>query len=145
MNIMFGLFGNKQGKMITDEAVRTMFNADENLNIIKKQVIARNVSNKIFACIKETENLTIPSKELDILIKKQVNEATSNRQNAITIDGENNPKWVEAALIESYLQANSGTFGKQTAQEVCPMIINWCKENMTQKDAEQLEKKIEES
>ena len=65
----------------------------------------------------------------------------SNRQNAITIDGENNPKWVEAALIESFVQANSGHFGKKVASEVGEMVMLWCRENMTKKDMDAFEKK----
>jgi hypothetical protein len=138
---MFGFFKNKKGKMLIAETSRVIDNAQKNLSVKTKQIIAKNVIKKMLIYVKEIENIPKNTNELDVLLKIQCNEATQNRQNEITIDEENNPKWVEAALIESCAQANSGYFGKKAEFEVMEMIDLWCKENMAQKDIDAFEKK----
>ena len=130
---MFGLFENKQGKILIAEAERTLAHA----NFLKekdKKKVAINAMKKILKCIKEMEGLPVPSDDLDNVIKEQVNEATRNRQKAMTSEEEQNPKWIETALIESFLQANCGYFGKTATQRVPMLIFSWLKGNVSEKD-----------
>ena len=130
---MFGLFENKQGKILIAEAERTLAHA----NFLKekdKKKVAINAMKKILKSIKEMEGLPVPSDDLDNVIKKQVNEASRNRQKAMTSEEEQNPKWIETALIESFLQANCGYFGKTATQRVPMLIFSWLKGNMSEKD-----------
>jgi hypothetical protein len=128
---LFGFFTNKQGKMLLAETRRAILNADENIDKKEKKIIANNVLNKVFSYISEMEGLKKPSKELDALIRYQCLEVTKRRQDAISPLGEKNPEWVEAAIIESFIQANSNTFGKKISREVTSIIFDWCRYNIT--------------
>ena len=138
---MFGLFENKQGKMLIQETLRTINKAEENLTVKKKQIISKKIIYQIFECIKEIEGTPAPSAELDKIIKKQVYNATKNRQKVTTVN-EETPQWIEAALIESFVIANSGSYGKKASLEVDQIVMQWCRENMTQKDSIALEKQF---
>ena len=45
---MFGLFENKQGKMLIQETLRTINKAEENLTVKKKQIISKKIIYQIF-------------------------------------------------------------------------------------------------
>lgn len=137
---MFGLFENKQGKMLIQETLRTINKAEENLTVKKKQIISKKIIYQIFECIKEIEGTPAPSADLDKIIKKQVYNATKNRQKVTTVN-EETPQWIEAALIESFVIANAGSYGKKASLEVGQIVMQWCRENMSEKDLDAFEKK----
>ena len=73
---MFGLFENKQGKLLIKEAARTLDKAD-GLEEQDKKSIANFLIKKMIKSMKEIEGLPVPSSKLDEILKKQVNETKS--------------------------------------------------------------------
>ena len=103
--MIFGLFGNSQGKSLLKETIRTLEKADE-LSEKDKKIVAKYVFSETIKAVKEIEGLPAPSPKLDKIILKQINQATKKRQQAISKLEDKDPKWVKTALVESFLLAN---------------------------------------
>ena len=136
---MFGIFENKGAKLIRAETIRTLEHADL-LNDKVKNKIAKSLFTKVIKCIREIDGVT-PGPKLDKIMKKQLSDATKQRQKNISNLEERNPKWIESALLESFLMMNSGVYGAKLAKDSI-LVGNWCRENMSQKDIEKFEKKM---
>lgn len=139
--MIFGLFENKQGKLLIKEAARTLDSAD-GLEEQDKKSIANFLIEKMIKSMKEIEGLAVPSSKLDEILKKQVNEATRMRQGAKSILEDDDPNWLKAAILESFLQANTGHFGKKASRETIFLITHWIRENISEKDYEKLGNKF---
>ena len=137
--MVFGLFEKKEAKLIRAEAIRTLEHADL-LSDKDRTKVAKSLFTKVIKCIAQIDGVP-PGPKLDKIMKKQLSDATKERQKNITHLDESNPKWIESALLESFLMMNSGIFGSKLSQDSI-LIGNWCRENMSQKDLEKLEKKL---
>ena len=136
---MFGLFENKKAKAMRDETLRTI----EHANLLSQKdrnKVAKNLFNHIIKCINEIDGIA-PGDKLDNIMKKQLQNATKQRQKNVTHLEERNPKWIEFALLESFLIMNSGMLGPKLASESI-IVGNWCRENMSETDLKKLEKKM---
>ena len=136
---MFGLFENKKAKAMRDETLRTI----EHANLLSQKdrsKVAKNLFNHIIKCINEIDGVA-PGDKLDNIMKKQLQNATKLRQKNVTHLEERNPKWIEFALLESFLIMNSGMLGSKLAGESI-IVGNWCRENMSETELNKLEKKI---
>ena len=137
--MVFGLFEKKEAKLIRSEAIRTLEHADM-LSDKDRTKVAKSLFTKLIKCISQIDGVP-QGPRLDKIIKKQLSDATKQRQKNITRLEESNPKWIEAALLESFLMMNSGVYGSKLSQDSI-LIGNWCRENMSQKDLEKFEKQI---
>tara|TARA_Y100000294_G_C8403208_1_gene275670 strand:- start:253 stop:672 length:420 start_codon:yes stop_codon:yes gene_type:complete len=137
--MVFGIFENKGAKLIRAETLRTLEHADL-LSDKDKNKIAKNLFTKLIKYIGEVDGIP-PGPKLESIIKKQLSNATKQRQKNITHQEERNPKWIESALLESFLMMNSGVYGAKLAKDSI-LIGNWCRENMSQKEIEKFENKF---
>ena len=137
--MVFGLFEKKEAKLIRAEAIRTLEHANM-LSDKDRTKVAKNLFTKVIKCISQIDGVPQGPK-LDQIIKKQLSDATKQRQKNVTPLEESNPKWIESALLESFLMMNSGVYGSKLSKDSI-LIGNWCRENMSQKDLEKFEKKL---
>jgi len=139
--MVFGLFGNNEGKQLLDETIRTLDAADQ-LSDKNKKIVAKYVFSETIKAIKEIEGLPIPSPKVDKIILKQINQATKKRQKAISKLEDKDPKWLKTALVESFLLANCGKYGKKIMWSTMTPIQEWIRENLSEKELKQFEKKF---
>ena len=139
--MVFGLFGNNEGKQLLDETIRTLDAADQ-LSDKNKKIIAKYVFSETIKAIKEIEGLPIPSPKVDKIILKQINQATKKRQKAISKLEDKDPKWLKTALVESFLLANCGKYGEKIMWSTMTPIQEWIRENLSEKELKQFEKKF---
>ncbi len=126
--MIFGLFRNKQGEAMHEEAIRTLNKANE-LPKKNKKWIAKHLLERIILYVGELEDLKIPSPQADRVLKSHVNEATFWRQKAVGPLEDNDPQWLLAAMLESFAHANTGAFGKKESLKTVISIRNWIEEN----------------
>jgi hypothetical protein len=103
-------------------------NANE-LNKKDRERVATNVMNQMAFYVSEIEGLPKPSKKVDEICKRQLREAMIKRQNAITVLEYKNPDWIEASLVESFLQSNSGFIEKKTHEIMIDLISGFIRKN----------------
>tara|TARA_B100000579_G_scaffold375785_1_gene340808 strand:+ start:96 stop:521 length:426 start_codon:yes stop_codon:yes gene_type:complete len=139
--MVFGLFGNNEGKELLNETIRTLDAADQ-LSDKNKKVVAKYVFSETLKAIKEIEGLPIPSPKVDKIILKQINQATKKRQQAISKLEDKDPKWLKTALVESFLLANCGKYGEKIMWSTITPIQEWVRENLSDKELKQFEKKF---
>ena len=139
--MIFGLFGNSQGKSLLKETLRTLEKADE-LSDKNKKIVAKYVFSETIKAIKEIDGLPAPSPKLDKIILKQINQATKKRQQAISKLEDKDPKWVKTALVESFLLANCGKFGEKIMWSTITPIQEWVRQNLSDKEIQKFEKKF---
>ena len=126
--MIFGLFKNKRGQMMYGEALRTLQKADEQPENNKK-VMAEFLIKMLTKYRSELEGIKIPSSEADAIMKAQGNEATLIRQMAIGPLEDNDPEWLQAAILESFTFANCATFGIKEGRQTIDAIFNWIEKN----------------
>ena len=126
--MFFGLFKNKKGDAMYEEAIRTINKADEQ-TIKNKKWIAKHLLERIILYVGELEDLEIPSPQTDNILKSHVNEARFYRQQAIGPLEDNDSQWLLAAILESFTHANTGAFGKKESLKTIISIINWIEIN----------------
>ena len=129
---MFGLFESKEAKLIREETKRTISNADTLFDEKERKDIAKKVFYKTCKCIAEIDGLGLGPKR-DEIMRNQMQEAKLERQSNVTEKKDANPKWMVAALVESYLMMNSGVYGKKLGEEAI-MIQYWCRSNLSEKE-----------
>ena len=129
---MFGLFESEEAKFIREDTKRTISSADTLFDKKQQKDIAKKVLDKISKYISEIDGLGYGVKR-DEVMKKQMMEAKLERQKNINEKGVANPKWMTAALIESYLMMNSGVYGKKLGKEAV-MILYWCRSKLSDKE-----------
>ena len=139
--MVFGLFGNNEGKQLLDETIRTLDAADQ-LSDKNKKIVAKYVFSETIKAIKEIEGLLMPSPKVDKIILKQINQATKKRQKAISKLEDKDPKWLKTALVESFLLANCGKYGEKIMWSTMTPIQEWIRENLSEKELKQFEKKF---
>ena len=139
--MVFGLFGNNEGKQLLDETIRTLDAADQ-LSDKNKKIVAKYVFSETIKAIKEIEGLPIPSPKVDKIIVRQINQATKKRQKAISKLEDRDPKWLKTALVESFLLANCGKYGEKIMWSTMTPIQEWIRENLSDKELKQFEKKF---
>ena len=101
--MIFGLFKTKSQRLLelTEESLRE---TDIFVGIIKEKI-----GEGIISWMKRCENEDINS------LKDIGKEAMEERQSEITAMGENNPNWVRACIVESYISAKILGFFVRTA------------------------------
>ena len=139
--MVFGLFGNNEGKQLLDETIRTLDAADQ-LSDKNKKIVAKYVFSETIKAIKEIEGLPVPSPKVDKIIVRQINQATKKRQKAISKLEDKDPKWLKTALVESFLLANCGKYGEKIMWSTMTPIQEWIRENLSEKELKQFEKKF---
>lgn len=139
--MVFGLFGNNEGKQLLDETMRTLEAADQ-LSDKNKKIVAKYVFSETIKAIKEIEGLPVPSPKVDKIIVRQINQATKKRQKAISKLEDRDPKWLKTALVESFLLANCGKYGEKIMWSTMTPIQEWIRENLSDKELKQFEKKF---
>ena len=139
--MVFGLFGNNEGKQLLDETIRTLDAADQ-LSDKNKKIVAKYVFYETIKAIKEIEGLPVPSPKVDKIILRQINQATKKRQKAISKLEDKDPKWLKTALVESFLLANCGKYGEKIMWSTMTPIQEWIRENLSEKELKQFEKKF---
>jgi hypothetical protein len=139
--MVFGLFGNNEGKQLLDETMRTLEAADQ-LSDKNKKIVAKYVFSETIKAIKEIEGLPVPSPKVDKIIVRQINQATKKRQKAISKLESSDPKWLKTALVESFLLANCGKYGEKIMWSTMTPIQEWIRENLSDKELKQFEKKF---
>jgi len=139
--MVFGLFGNNEGKQLLDETMRTLEAADQ-LSDKNKKIVAKYVFSETIKAIKEIEGLPVPSPKVDKIIVRQINRATKKRQKAISKLESRDPKWLKTALVESFLLANCGKYGEKIMWSTMTPIQEWIRENLSDKELKQFEKKF---
>jgi hypothetical protein len=117
-----------QNEMLINELRRTIEDAYK-LNKNDQKKVATNIMNQMAAYVSEIEGLPKPSKKVDEICKRQLREAMTKRQNAITILGTKNPDWIQAAIIESFLHCNSGFLEKKISKIMIDLISGFIRKN----------------
>jgi hypothetical protein len=132
---MFDFFKSSTNEKMINELKDTVKNANE-LNQKERTRVAINVRNQILKYISEIEGLPKPSEKVDLICKRQLMEAMTNRQNAITSLGAKNPDWIQAALIESFIHGNIGFTEKKrkTTKVITEIIFEFIRNNTEQFD-----------
>lgn len=138
---MFGIFNNLKIKFLKKELVSTIKNAD-NLEKNDRSLIAYRLASQINTCMQQLKGIISPSKEADFILKSLLKSTADRRRSAISSLNEKNPEWVEAALLESFIQALSGVFGEKTSDEIIIQIMSWIKNNISEKEFKNIFDKI---
>ena len=134
---MFGLFESKEAKFWRDETNRTLNDARQRFDASERKKISINVLKRILQTLKDINDLDQKSKK-EIMFK-MIDEVAKKRRNNINELEYDNIKWVEDAMVESYLNMYSGYFGKKLAREAV-MIIYWCRTNLSENEINKLVK-----
>ena len=99
--------------------------------------IAQTVLDEIIAALAEIEKTSGPSSpERDDAMKIQLKRATANRHVALMGGATDytDPDWAAAALVESWLLANTGKLGRGTFEVIDGLVRGWLSATLT--DAE---------
>ena len=115
--MIFGLFNTKGQRLLkmTEESLRE---ADIFVGIIKEKI-----GEEIILWMNRCENKDVNS------LKDIGKEAMEERQSEITEMGENNPNWVRACIVESYVSAKIFGKPKSGIDEVILQIVSWIEMN----------------
>jgi len=81
------------------------------------------IGEEIILWMKRCENKDVNS------LKDIGKEAMEERQSEITVMGENNPNWVRACIVESYVSAKIFGKPKSGIDEVILQIVSWIEMN----------------
>jgi hypothetical protein len=117
-----------QSEQMVDELKDTIKNAYQ-LNKKDRETVATYVTNEMLTYVSEIEGLPKPSKKVDDICKRQLREAMIKRQNNITSLGKKNPNWIQSAIVESFLQANSGVLEKKNSKIMIDLISDFIRKN----------------
>ena len=135
--MIFGLFESKGAKFWREETNRTLNDARQRFDASEREKISINVLKRIFKTLKDIENLDQKTKK-EIMFEL-IDEVAKKRRNNINELEYDNIKWVEDAMVESYLNMYSGTFGKKLAREAV-LVIYWCRTNLSENEIDKLVK-----
>ena len=133
--MIFGLFESKEAKFWRDETNRTLNDARQRFDASERKKISINVLKRIFKTLKDIENLDQKTKK-EIMFEL-IDEVAKKRRNNVNELEYDTIKWVEDAMVESYLNMYSGTFGKKLAREAV-MVIYWCRTNLSENEINKL-------
>lgn len=132
---MFGLFENKQAKFWRQETKDTLVKADNNFNSLERKKIATGLLTRIFKSIQELEGLS--DREIKEAAFDQIDAVARERRENINQQQFHNLIWMEVALFESWLNMNSGVFGKKLAKEAV-MVIYWARSNLSDQEINEI-------
>ena len=93
--------------------------------------------------MKEIEGLPKPSPEMDEVFKRHGTKAMQMRRAAMSALGSKDPDWLKAAILESFLLGNTGTYGKNIPGYLA-MIMQWVQINVPE-DYKNMKKNINEN
>ncbi|MCH9053296.1 MAG: hypothetical protein IIA72_19930 [Proteobacteria bacterium] len=134
-----GLFFNTEaGRSYMRRDVEAVLRNVVNLPANVQRSIAHRVFDEILVAITEIEKMQRPSDALDEKIREQLEHATANRHQAI-MDGASDaadPNWAAAALVESWLMANTGKAGRGTFEAIDGLIMGWIRATLTTAEIE---------
>lgn len=134
---MFGwLRAKKAGSFLRTDTEKVLRNV-VGLPADTQRSIAQTVLDEIFAAVAEIEKTPGPSSpERDDAMKIQLERAMANRHVAIMggATDDTAPDWAAAALVESWLMANTGKFGRSTSEVIDGLVGGWLRATLT--DAE---------
>ena len=133
--MIFGLFESKEAKFWRNETNRTLNDARQRFDASERKKISINVLKRILQTLKDIENLDKKTKKK--IMFELIDEVAKKRRNNVNELEYDNIKWVEDAMVESYLNMYSGTFGKKLAREAV-MVIYWCRTNLSENEIEKL-------
>ena len=115
--MIFGLF-NTKGQRLLKMTEESLAEANAFPNIIKEKI-----GEEIILWMNRCENKDVNS------LKDIGKEAMEERQSEITEMGENNPNWVRACIVESYVSAKIFGKPKSGIDEVILQIVSWIEMN----------------
>ena len=125
---MFGWLKKKVGaSFIISDAEKTLNDVCK-LSETAQRVIAMSVYKDIMQSVQQIESTPGPSSpERDQVIRDQLNRAKAARHSALSRGAKDgsDPDWAAAAIIESWLMANSGTLGQKTFDEITGLTMSW--------------------
>ena len=110
------------------ELLRTLQKADEQPKKNKKEM-AKFLIRFLTRYRNELEGIKVPSPEADAIMKAQGSEATMMRQMAVGPLEDNDPEWLQTAILESFTFANTGTFGIKEGRQTIEAIFDWIENN----------------
>ena len=139
--IKTNLIGKGLGEGMLTETKRTLTKA-HGLEKKEKKLIAKFLLKKITEYIGEIEGLPARSREMDEIIKRQGNEATTMRQLAISPLEDNDPNWLQAAILENFNFALYGSLGKERSKYALTFIFEWI-EDSAPDDYKKYKKKLD--
>ena len=135
------LIAKKFGEGMLTETKRTLTKAygrEEK----EKKLMAKFVLKKIIEYIEEIEGVPARSRKMDEIMKKQGNETTSMRQSAISFQEDNDPNWLQAAILENFSFALYGSLGKERSKHALTFIFEWI-EHSAPDDYKKYKKKLD--
>ena len=135
------LIAKRFGEDMLTETKRTLTKA-YGLEKKEKKLIAKFLLKKITEYIGEIEGLPARSREMDEIIKRQGNEATTMRQLAISPLEDNDPNWLQAAILENFNFALYGSLGKERSKYALTFIFEWI-EDSAPDDYKKYKKKLD--
>ena len=87
--------------------------------------------------------LAVPyGKQLERFFSNIIDETPTVYDKAISKLEDRDPKWLKAALLESFLLANCGKYGEKITLSTTSTIHAWIRENLSDKEFKQFEKKF---
>ncbi len=140
---MFGWLKKRSlTSLIISDTEKTL-NEVRTLSEAAQRVIAVNVYKEVVRANKEIEGTPGPSsQERDQVIRDQLNRAKAARHRALSRGAKNSadPDWAEAAIIESWLMANSGALGRKASDEIVGLITPWLQSVLRDSDFDEIKK-----
>lgn len=110
-----------------------------------QRAIASDVARSVFQAIREIERTPGPSSiQRDRVIKAQIANAVTKRHQAIEngATSDEDPNWSTAALIESWLVANSGVAGREAGKHITELILGWAGSVLSEAELSEIEDAI---
>lgn len=139
---MFGWLKKRSGASLIISNTERTLNEVRKLTKVVQRVIATSVYKEIVRGLRKIEATPGPSSpERDQVIRDQLNRAKAARHRALSRGAKNwtDPDWAAAAIIESWLMANSGALGRKAFDEITGLIMSWLRSVLGDSDFEEIE------
>jgi hypothetical protein len=105
--------------------------------------VAASVYGDIVQSLREIEATPGPrSPERDHVIRRQLYNVKTARHTALNRGATNHssPEWAKAAILESWLMANSGAMGQKASGRISNLITAWLTSVLNQSDLADIER-----
>lgn len=121
------LFEMLKGKSLLVISFEDTLRIVVSLPIETQKDIARTVLANVLRAMYEFKHVVVPSEACNEIIKLQIERAKGMRHLAIKLGAkdEKDPLWAAAALIESWIFANSGIKGYKAIKYIHPILMGW--------------------
>lgn len=139
---MFGWLKKRSGANLIVSDTEKTINAVRNLPEPAQRAVAIKVYKGIVRSLREIEGTPGPSSpERDQVIRRQLNDAKNARHRALSRGAKDwtDPDWAEAAIIEGWLMANSGTLGRKPFDDISNLTERWLRSILRDSDFERIE------